>query len=117
MLKKYQYIDKTNIQEPARPEDTGECFDNHFRLAGSVEVLQYTLDKVCNFDDMYSDMYWPFIEDEKLSWVKYFIDFYRKSKFYNLKEFQRLLMNLMQSANQYNALDILKYLKDVKEKI
>ncbi len=115
LLKKYRYIDKTAIHGPVNPQNIGECFDNNFRLSGSFEVLKYTLDNVCNFDDMYSDMYWPFIEDEKLSWVKYFIDFYRKSKFYNLNKFQRLLKNLIQSAVQYNAIEILKYLKEFEK--
>ena len=61
-------------------------------------------------------MSYPFIENEKIEWLRYFIDFYRKSKFYNLREFRRLLKNLIENAIQYNATDILKYLKDIRNR-
>ena len=116
MVKKYRYIDKKYLEEPYEPKDTGECFDNSFKEAGSFEVFRYLLDNVCNFDDLFNGMSYPFIENEKIEWVRYFIEFYRKSKVYDLREFRRLLKNLIENSIQYNATDILKYLKDVRNK-
>ena len=116
LVEKYRYIDKKYLEEAYTSVDTGECFDNSFKDAGSFEVFQYLLDNVCNFDDLFNGMFYPFIENEKIEWVRYFIEFYRKSKFYDLREFRRLLKNLIENAIQYNATDILRYLKDVRNK-
>ena len=116
LVKRYRYIDKKYLVEPITSKDTGECFDHVFAEAGSFEVFQYLLNNICDFDDLPNGMSYPFVENEKIEWLRYFIEFYRKSKFYDLREFRRLLKNLIENAIQYNATDILKYLKDVRNK-
>ena len=74
LVEKYRYIDKKYLEEAYTSVDTGECFDNSFKDAGSFEVFQYMLDNVCNFDDLFNGLSYPFVENEKIEWVRYLLN-------------------------------------------
>lgn len=111
LVKQYRYIHDKNY--PVQKD----CFGHIFIKSGSFEVFKYVLENICNFEDLYESTNYDFIADERIEWVRYFIDFYRNSKFYDKKDFRRILKRMIETAIVYNAKEILVYLKDVRKKI
>jgi len=89
------------------------CFSlNDVMNSGSFEVFQYTLDNLCSESFKYVTNNWDykFIAEERLEWVKYFIETYQKAPEYNPDKFPILIDNMMKTAQIYHADDIIRYL-------